>query len=226
MIETCPEKSRQPKFGECPMFNPLRKSILISIMLFSVLLISGCVTVNQRVDLLYEPTGTAKGGFGEFNLTEAPDIRPHSGEKIGGQWVLGNIFDKDGEKVANVVTSRSPNDLIIDVFSQELKSSGYKAVQVIKSLPTGVGKGLRIVDVKIDLDKTTKLFMSEATCSVKITVQPWRDGNATNTLKYEAVLTTSKITDRDRIVTDILQKTLQKVMAKAMPEIVGIIEQK
>lgn len=203
------------------------RSRLLSFQLFVVLiLLSGCATTqDSRVSLLYEPTGTARGGFGEIVLY-TPESNKETAGKSPAQWELGRISDKEGKTIAKIISSRSPNDLIIDAFTQELKSSGYSPVSIGRNPSFEAEKGVRILDVSIKIDEIKRFLSDEATSVATLTVQPLRNGNELKKLRYESRITFSRVSDRDQIANDVLHKTLQNLMQKAMPDIVKLIEQK
>jgi hypothetical protein len=140
------------------------------------------------------------------------------------QWDLGRVSDKDGKTIARVKSARSPESLVIDAFTQDFRSSGYNPVTLGNNLSPVAEKGLQIIDVSIRLDNTKKFLSDEATCVAILTVQPLKDGKETKKLRYESTITSSRVSDRDRIAADILHKTLQNLMKKAMPDIIKLIE--
>lgn len=198
-------------------------NLLAVLVLITIPWASGCATVDQRADILYQSSANAKGGSGDLYLADA--VRPNTGGATGVQWVLGAIRDKDGEKVGSVVTETAPADTILDAFRQEFKAAGYK-VLTAGSLPEGVKKGVVLSAATITLDETRSFFTVDAKCSAKISVEPWRDGKALNKLDYEIVYADSTVTDRDELPAKTLQKALQLLMSRATPEIVKLIEQK
>lgn len=200
------------------------KFYFLSLQLICLVLLSGCATTDTRVSLLYEPVGTARGGFGEITLY-APQSSKDSDNPRSRQWQLGNVSDKDGQTIAEVISVRSPETLIIEAFTQELRSSGYNPVTVSNNRSQIAEKGIQILDVSIKLDTTRKFLSDEATCSAVLVVQPLKNGKETRKLRYESAITSSRVSERSQIAADILHKTLQNLMKKSMPDIVKIIEQ-
>lgn len=191
------------------------------------MLLAGCATTDSRVSLLYEPTGAARGGYGEIVLYAPQSDKTVATTRTRNElWQLGKVSDKDGKAIAKVVSSSSPDELVIDAFTQELRSSGYNPVSLGKDLSLAAQKGLQIIEVSIRLDSVHKFFSDEATCVATLTVQPIINGKSVKKLRYESEITSSRVSDREQIAADTLHKTLQNLMKKSMPDIVRIIEQK
>ena len=211
-----PTRRRNPLF-------PYGRNDIISLLLSLALLVPGCATVDQRVDVLYQPAANAKGGSGDLYLVR--NIPAASREASGIQWILGGIMNGDGEKGGNVVTNIAPADLVVDALSQELKASGYNVMRT-DSLPASPGKAVALNSVTLTLDETRSFLKDEARCAARISVQPWRDGKAVSSLEYEARYSDTAVTDRDLLLPNTLQKTLELLMARSVPEIVRMLESK
>ena len=178
----------------------------------------GCATAGQRVDFMYEATGAAVGGSGEFYL--AKDIQSPS----RGEWELGDITGGDGKKLGDIVTGNAPADMIRDAYRQELEEAGY-TVQLVTTLPQDVAKGMRIVGATVRLDEKRHLFKSEAACTLSLSLELWRNGRLMNRLRYVAADSESAFTGGRPLLRSALQKALHDVMTRSMPEIVETIEQ-
>lgn len=200
-----------------------RKKYVIVLIMVSALL-AGCATVgDQRVDILYKSTAAAKGGSGDFYLVE--EIEPVYGGSTSVQWILGRIMNKDGEKLGNIVTDTAPVDLLTDAFILEFKDAGYSIVQE-SSMPREAAKGLKLRSVNITLDEVKSPLKDDAKCIVKIMVEPWRNGKATDRLEYAAEYADSAVTDREELLSKTMLKAIQSIMDKAAPELTKILEQK
>jgi hypothetical protein len=198
-------------------------NIVWSILALS-LLVSGCAAVDRRVDIPYQPTAKAVGGSGELYLAqEAGQSVPGSTSSV--QWIVGAISNNDGEKTGNVVTDIAPADLVMNAFAAEFKAAGYTVVPV-RALPAGVARGLRLTSASIRLDDVVSIFKDEAKSVVKISVEPWKNGGKVNRFDYESVYAETAVTDRDQVLPQTLQKSLQTLMERSVPELIRIIEQK
>jgi hypothetical protein len=202
------------------------KSGLTRVLLFmltaSLPLMAGCAAVDRNVNFLYQPTAFGKGGAGDIYLSQS--IQPASG-RPSVQWVIGETRNSAGENRGNIVTERAPVDIVMDAFSQELKAAGYNVIAVA-ALPAGVGKGIRLESVSIKMEEVDRVYRVDANCSVKVSIEPWRNGSAIKKLSYESSYTDSTILDRDMILLKALQTALQELMARAVREAVVIVEQR
>lgn len=192
--------------------------LLLLLLAFSA---GGCATTDRKIDLIYESTGIAKGGSGDFFLSR--DIQTLT----SGVKVLGEIKNRDGVRIANINTDVEPSDLVLDAFIQEMEAAGYR-VKNVKTLPVDVKKGLRIVGVKVRLDEVAGRFSNDASCSVKLSIEPWQNGNPLASREYEASYSSQSrysFDNGNRLLHGVLQKTLQELMTRAAPELVVLIEQ-
>ena len=101
----------------------MSKTLLRSLFIPALALLlvgGGCAGVPQRVDLLYQPAAKATGGSGSIYLALAPEQGP--APTIPGQWVIGESVTKNGEKNGFIVTHISPGTMVLDAFSQELRT--------------------------------------------------------------------------------------------------------
>jgi hypothetical protein len=187
-----------------------------------ILLLSGCTAVDQNVNFLYQPAAFGRDGSGDLYLSQA--VRSAAG-KANGQWIIGGIKDKDGKNNGNIVTARSPAETVMDAFAREFKVAGYNVIEV-NDLPTGVAKGIRLESVEIKLDEVDRLYKVETICTVKVALEPWRNGTAIKRLNYENSYTDTTILDRDMILLKSMQTTLQELMARVVREITVMLEQK
>ena len=203
------------------MKNTLNRPITFLVFIVVAVILAGCATVSdQRVDILYQRTANANGGSGDLYLVE--ETAPASSGATPIQWILGGITNKDGEQLGNIVTDAAPADILTDAFVQELKGAGYNIIQN-KTLPRETAKGLKIESVTIKLDEVKSPFKDDAKCKVKISVEPWRKGQAMNKLEYEAEYSDSAITDREELLSKTMLQAIQTIMIRAVPEIVDTL---
>ena len=193
------------------------------ILITCALLVSvqGCATTDRRVNLLYQPTANVKGGSGTVYLVQG--VRSASRQAAGIQWILGSITKSSGEKSGNVVTDTAPANLAMDALKQELKSAGYNIVQS-EAMPAGARKGVLLHEVSLKLDEKSGVVSDEANCSVRMSLQPWRNGKPVDRLSYEAEYSETAVTDRDLLLSKTLQTALQLVMKRSVPEVVNVLE--
>jgi uncharacterized lipoprotein YajG len=202
------------------MFETRRRVVPTLMIAASILLLSGCAAVDQNVNFLYQPTGLGRDGSGDLYLSQA--ARSGSG---GSMWIIGEIKDKDGNNTGNIVTARPPADTFLDAFTREFKAAGYN-VMPVNALPTGVTKGIRLESVEIKLEEVDRVYKVETMCTVKVSLEPWRDGKSVKRLNYENTYSDTTILDRDMILLKSMQTALQELMARVVREVTVILEQK
>ncbi len=200
-----------------------RRVVPTLVIAASILLLSGCAAVDQNVNFLYQPTAFGRDGSGDLYLSQT--ARLGSGGSKTTQWIIGEIKDKDGNNTGNIVTARSPADTFLDAFTREFKAAGYN-VMPVNALPTGVTKGIRLESVEIKLEEVDRVYKVETMCTVKVSLEPWRNGNAIKRLNYENTYTDTTILDRDMILLKSMQTALQELMARVVREVTVILEQK
>lgn len=202
----------------------LRFNVVLNMIIPAIiLLLSGCAAVDRNVNFLYQPTAFGRGGSGDLYLSAGDQSA--AGKATTTQWVIGETKNSKGENTGNIISVRSPMDMLMDAFTQEFKAAGYNVLPV-NALPAGVSKGIRLNSVAIELEEVNSLYKIETKCTVKVALEPWRNGNAIKTLNYENSYTDSTLIDRDLFLLKSLQTTLQELMARVVREVTMMIEQK
>ena len=206
------------------MQKPGQRNILALAVLMIAALGAGCATVgDQRVEILYQRSANASGGSGDlYVVAESPAL---GGGATTIQWVLGEIRNKDGEKLGNTVTDTAPMDTLTAALVQEFKGAGYNTIQE-KSMPQGVAKGVLLKSATIKLDEVKSAASLETKCKVTVTLEPWRDGKAIDKVDYESEYTDTAVTGRDTLAAKTLQQAMKVIMKRSVPDIVKMIEQK
>lgn len=197
----------------------------LCVVILLVLVMAGCATTaDRKVTLLYEPAAHAVGGTGKLYLAREAEPLP-AGAQQAVQWVVGSVKDRDGNKTASVVTDTMPADLVLQAFSAELTAAGYAVVQA-SEVPPQAAKGISLGNVAVSLDAVSSLVKDEAKGAIKVAVEVWRDGQKVTRLSYETVSSDVAVTGRDRLLQDVLGKTMQNLMHEAVPAIIKVLEQK
>jgi len=189
------------------------------------LAMAGCATTaDRKVTLLYEPTVHAVGEGGKLYLAREAEPPP-AGSKQAVQWVIGSVKDTDGNKTGSIVVDTLPADLVLQALSAELMAAGYAVVQV-SEVPSQATKGLSLSNTAVSLDDVSSLVKDEAKGSIKASVEVWRDGQKVARLSYETVSSDVAVTGRERLLPDILGKTMHHLMREAVPAVIKVLEQK
>lgn len=182
-------------------------------------LVSGCATMDQKVSILYEPTIKARLGSGDLYVATSAD---QSGTAANVQWVVGSVKDTDGNKVGDILSPTAPVAVIRDALTQELTAAGYSVTT--GPLPAGVTKGVVISGATIELGETTSIVKAEARGKVSITLDLWKNGRLFRKLSYESGFSDFAVKDRDLLLPGLLQKGIQDILSRAVPEISRALE--
>ncbi len=198
-------------------------TVLNLVMAALMLLLTGCATTDENLNFLYQPTTFGGGGSGGLYLARGDKSAAGKGTSV--EWVLGDIKNGSGENKGRIISVRSPMDIMTDAFAQEFKAAGYNVLPV-NVLPANVPKGIRLENVSIQLDENKGFVKLETTCTIKVTLEPWRNGVAIKKLNYENAYTNSTLIDKDLFLLKSLQDTMRELMARVVREVTVMLEQK
>jgi len=175
----------------------------------------GCARYARNVNPLYEPSATVRGGSGEVHIvipenqqTLSPDIK----------WVIGKVTDPENRTIDELISPRSPAEIIRGAFGQEFKKAGYTVIPV----STRPATGQRVIDLtkmEIKLEQISDFADLKATCRVLVGMDIFRDGQLIKRVQYESTSSRTDIRDRDMLAGNVLEDTLQALMLQAVPEL-------
>ncbi|NTV48710.1 MAG: hypothetical protein HGB32_03135 [Geobacteraceae bacterium] len=184
----------------------------LAVMIFAM---GGCARYARTVDMLYEPSATVLGGKGDVYIviqesqqTQSPDIKR----------MLGTVLDSDNRKIDEVISSRSPAEIIQAAFRLEFKKAGYTVIPVTKR-PDVVQRVIDLTKNEIRLDQTSELTNIKVTCQVLAGMDVYKSGQLIKRLQYEASASKADIRDRDLLAGNVLLETLRSLMQQAVPEL-------
>ncbi len=184
-----------------------------------VALLSGCATCDQRVTMLYQPAANAAGGSGEIYLAPA-GLRPEASNSEGVSWVIGNVKYDDWRQSGNVLSSVSPNDMVLDALNSEFTHAGYKVMEV-NSLPADVGKGIFVSLSNMKIDEESSVIKCQASCNISVSLDLWKNGIKLKKLDYQSKYSDTALSlDNMTFLQTLLQNALQDVMKQAVPDII------
>jgi hypothetical protein len=179
---------------------------------------AGCAQVAHKVDVLYSPQATYRGGTGSLELATADSTRDsRSGPSI--RWVLGQIKDTEGGATGEIISSIRPQDLIADAFEQELTAAGYK-VSFSKALDKQTRKGVVFTNISVQLEEIPSLAKLESSCSILLKMDLWMNGAVFKRSEYRSKLSDIAVVDRDQLPGSIYQKAIQEIVHQAVPDII------
>jgi hypothetical protein len=181
-------------------------------------LLAGCAFTGKMVELPYAPVVNAVGGGGELYLARSAE--PASSEGKGrASWIVGVMKNNEGERIGDVVTGVPPGELLLHAFAEEFRAAGY-AVKTVGAIPSGAA-GINFSRLTIAMEQATSLMKVDARSRVTVVAELWQNGKPVATLDYEAAYADSAVTHRDQLLQFTLEKAVQALMKKAVPEIIG-----
>jgi len=209
-------------YGEIPIWSRLKDALLGFAFLAVMTVATGSSAADESVNFLYHPAGLGKGGSGDLYFGQK--IQPLAGRPQV-LWIVGEIRNGSGEKTGNILSAIPPVDTVMDAFSQELKGAGYNVIPC-ESLPEKVSKGIRLTSVSIRLEETDKIYKVESKCTVKVSLEPWINGAPVRKLDYVSSQEESTVLDRDMILLKSEQEALHHLLARAVREVIDLLERK
>lgn len=186
--------------------------------LFFFEMIAGCAVLDQNVTLLYQPVVKTAHGTGELYLATA---RGESWEGKPGsiQWVIGKVKDSRSGEEGKILTSIAPCDLVQDALKQELTAAGYN-IMLVNTLPPDATKGIVIARTDLNLNEDSSIVKAEGSSRLTTSLELWKNGIKYRKLDYESKYSDLAVRDRDLLLPNILQNTLQDLMKQAVPDLV------
>ena len=223
-------------------------AVLCIIFLLSV---AGCATTDQKSLLQKQPGAEAVGGREDIYLSvtagkpivhdsvkkpimrysmtgEKPRVRTvkssfQDRESINEKWVVVTERSEDGKELGITVTPLVPSDLLRDALREELSAAGY-TVRLVNKLPKNVGKGIILTHVSVDVDQVSGLLAVDGSCRLRIGMDLWRNGARLKKIANEFSYSDSAMTERDRLLPDMLNSVIQIAMKQSIPEITKELE--
>ena len=202
----------------------IRRTICAALLTYCMGILSGCATTTIPVSILYSPSVEARGGSGNLFLKSGTgNTAISNADNV--RWVIGKRKDSDGMVTGEILSVSSAGDIVLDALKRELTVAGYR-VELGASMPSGVPKGIDLASVQVELEETAGIPKIEITCTVKISMDVWKNGAKMKRLSYETRVSDFAIIDRERLPRDMIEKGLRGVMSQAVPEIVAVLNGK
>lgn len=199
-----------------------RSVIFCVFLIVIVFMLGGCVAGDLHIKPDYRSFGDQKAITSKITLASPVESgsQPSSGQI---QWVIGEMKNSDGMVRGNIVIPVSPAMIVREALQQELQKGGYQVQSVIGGLPAGADSGLVLSAVSLHLDETGNLVKTESECRVSFSIEVWKKGAKVNTLSYEARYSDFAIRDRDKLHQAVLQKGLESILKRAVPELIKVL---
>ncbi len=196
----------------------MARRILMVLALLIFGLLTGCASVDQRVNLTYDVAVDAKGGSGELFIAGAEETY-NAVRKPSGEMIIGSVKGTD----RNVVTKSNIGDWIMIAFMDELRAAGYN-VKPITELPGNAAKGLKIIVSKVNANQTAELVTITTTVDMKISVEIWKKGTKIITLGTGAAIEKKGIDRSEKPIEIAMKETLQNALKELLPAIINTLE--
>lgn len=132
--------------------------------------------------------------------------------------MIGTLSDGKNLKLDEVLSSRSPAEIIQSALVLEFKKAGYSAIPAIKRPASGQWV-IDLTKTEIKMDQTSEFTNLKAACKVLMGMDVYKAGQLAKCFQYEATASKTDIRDRDQLAGYVLQDAIQLVMLKAMPEL-------
>jgi hypothetical protein len=198
--------------------NRVSAKFVILIMGLISVFTAGCAQVAHKVDVLYSPLATYRGGTGSLELATVDSARDgRSGPSI--RWVLGQIKDTEGAATGEIISSIRPQDVITDAFEQELTAAGYQ-ISFSKALDKQTKKGVVFTSISVQLEEIPSLAKLESSCTILLKMDLWKSGAVVKRSEYRSKLSDIAVVDRDQLPGSLYQKAIQEIMYQAVPDII------
>lgn len=181
-------------------------------------LTTGCAQVAHKVDVLYSPLATYRGGTGPLELVVI-NARQDNVSDPSIRWALGKIKNAEGGVSGEIISTIRPQDVFADAFKQELAAAGYQ-ISFSKILDKFTGKGIVFTDISVQLEEVPSLAKLESSCSILLKMDLWKSGTVVKHLEYRSRLSDIAVVDRDQLPNGLFQRAIQETMQQAVPDII------
>lgn len=199
------------------MNRAVTKFILVLLVLPAVLS-AGCAQVVHKVDVLYSPQSSYRGGTGLLQLAVSngsADCSPDASIR----WVLGKIMDSEGNATGEIVSSIRPQDIVVDAFKQELGAAGYQ-ISSPKQVDKYTEKGVVLTGISVKLEEVPSLAKLKSSCTLLVKMDLWKNGVVVKRSEYSSILSDVAVVDRELLPRSLFQKAIQDIMFQALPDII------
>jgi hypothetical protein len=174
------------------------------------------------VTLLYQPVVKASHVTGDIYLATAKG-EAWEGKPGAIQWVVGKVKDSRSGGEGEILTSVSPGDLVLDALKQELTAAGYRTIWV-STLPPEATKGIVITRTDLTLDEESSIIKADGSSRLTTSLELWKNGRKFKKIDYESRNSDLAVRDRDLLLPNILQNTMQDLMKQAVPDLIKELE--
>lgn len=193
---------------------------VLAILMFA--LVTGCASVNQKISLLYEPVGKARGGSGTIYLAGTGNNQHKNDLAENVRWVIGSVHDKEGSTIGEVSSPQSAEDILLDALREELQTAGYM-VRRVEALPKDGSNGLQLTAYTFNFNKTKAMAKDTGECDISMSLNVFKDGALAKRLQVTYKMSDYAIIDRDFLMPTLGKKTLQKTIPKISAAVISVL---
>ena len=204
------------------------KSHALSLPLCLVILISllsGCATVDQKINLTYKPVDRPFGrNSGEVLVSRSDTVSLLRNSK--GEWIVGSLNNVHGVKQADLLSDRTLGDWISDALVQELKQAGYTAI-FSAQMPAGAIRAVVINDIEVFMNVNKGTVSADTKQELKFNVDIILSGSKIKTLAIasrdnKTLPLSASQEEKERIMLQSLQDAMQQII----PELIVLFNKK
>lgn len=202
----------------------MSSKILLLAGLF-IALLSGCATVDQKINLNYTPSERSFGrNSGEIAVVRKDS--PADKKNSKGEWIIGSINNVHGVHQADLLSDRKVGEWITDALLLELKKAGYTATYTTDLL-AGNASGILISDIKAFLNVNKGTVSDEIKHELKFNIDIFLNGLKAKTFtvssrENKTVPLSASKEDKEKIMLQALQDAIQQII----PEISSLTGKK
>jgi len=194
-------------------------------LVMSISLLSGCATVDQKINLSYKPVDRPFGrNSGDVLVSRSDAVSLLRNSK--GEWIVGSLNNVHGVKQADLLSDRTLGDWISDALVQELKQAGYSAT-FSAQLPAGAIRAVVINDIEVFMNVNKGTVSADTKQELKFNVDIILSGSKIKTLAIasrdnKTLPLSASQEEKERIMVQSLQDAMQQVI----PELIVLFNKK
>jgi hypothetical protein len=213
--------ARRNEEKESAAMNRISTAIISLLTGIAVVATSGCAQVTHKIDVLYTPQATYRGGTGSLDLATVDSARDSRSEPSI-RWVLGQIKNTEGGVTGEIISSIRSQDIITDAFKQELTAAGYQT-NFSKVLDNNTRKGVFFTDISVQLEEIPSFAKLESSCTILLKMDLWKNGTIVKRTEYRSKVSDVAVIDRDQLAPKLYQKAIHDTMQQAVPDIIRLL---
>ena len=204
-----------------------KAAIAISILanLISLMGLTGCATIDQKIALKYtRQNHSVVKHTGNVTLARV-DSKPAAKNGFG-EWIIGSLNNVHGVHQADLTSERSLGEWISAALLHELGQAGY-TVSSASVLPATVSSGIIISDIDLVFNINKGIISTDTRHELKFNVSVFRNGIKAKTFSVASRddRTVPLVVSKEGTEKIMLQ-SLQDAMQQIIPDLIDLIDKK